>query len=163
MSVPITISGNVTSDPELKFTASSVALVNFSVAVNDRIFDKNTNEWKDGETSFYRCTAFRQLAEHISETVTKGMRVIVQGKIEQKFYETQAGEKKSDFQILADDVGPSLKNATAQVSRVQRSDAGAVASQRNDDPWTSSAKAGQANNDPWAAASTTRGADSPPF
>jgi len=124
----VTLVGNLTEDPELRYTAQGAAVANFRVAVSKRIRDPQTNEWKDGDTSFFRVNVWRQLAENVAESLTKGTRVVVTGTVRQRSYETQEGEKRSVFEIEATDVGPSLKFATAKVERVSRSGAAAGAS-----------------------------------
>ena len=120
----ITIVGNLVDDPELRFTASGVAVANFRVASTPRAFDKQTNEWKDGESLFLSCSVWRQYAENVAESLTKGTRVIVSGRLKQRSYETNNGEKRTVFEIDVEDVGPALRNATAKVSKVNRSGGG---------------------------------------
>ena len=159
MSTYLTIVGNLTNDIELKFSASGVAVANFSVAVGDRILNKETKEWENGPTSFYRCTAFKQLAENIAETLERGMRVVAYGKWEDRPYTTKEGEKKSSWQLTVDDVGPSLRNATAKMTKLAPSQRQAnVSNSRNDDPWAAGAKT--LGDDPWAAPVQD---DIPPF
>jgi single-strand DNA-binding protein len=110
----ITIIGNAVDDPELRFTPSGVAVAKFRVASTPRTFDRQTNEWKDGESLFLTVNVWRQPAEHVAETITRGMRVIVQGRLNQRSYETKEGEKRTVFEIEANEVGPSLRNATAR-------------------------------------------------
>jgi single-strand DNA-binding protein len=147
MTTYLTIIGNLTGDPELKFSQNGVAVANFSVAVGDRILNKETNEWSDGPTSFYRCTAFKQLAEHIAESLERGMRVVVYGKWEDRPYTNQQGEKKSAWQLTVDEIGPSLRSATAKVTKLSRE--ASAANVRN-----------STQEDPWAA---SIGGDTPPF
>lgn len=120
----ITVVGNLVADPELRFTPSGAAVANFRVASTPRFFDKNSNEWKDGESLFLTCNVWRQYAENVSESLSKGMRVIVTGRLKQRSWETREGEKRTVMEIDVDDVGPALKSATAKVSRVDRAGGG---------------------------------------
>lgn len=142
----ITVVGNLTDDPELRFTASGAAVANFTVASTPRFFDKNTNDWKDGDALFLRCSIWRQAAENVAETLTKGARVIVQGRLKQRSYETREGEKRTVYELDVDEVGPSLKYATAKVAKVSRGGGGgfgggAPSSAPADDPWASASPA----------------------
>jgi single-strand DNA-binding protein len=150
----ITVVGNLTGDPELRFTPSGAAVANFTVASTPRTFDKNTSEWKDGDALFLRCSIWRQAAENVAESLQKGMAVIVQGRLKQRSYDTKEGEKRTVYELDVDEVGPSLKWATAKVNRTQRSGGGNGAgysggsapsgggsSAPADDPWASSAPA----------------------
>jgi len=116
--------GNLTGDPELRFTPSGAAVANFTVASTPRTFDRQSNEWKDGETLFLRCSIWREAAESVAESLTKGTRVIVQGRLSQRSYETREGEKRTVYELQVDEVGPSLRYATAKVTRTQRSGGG---------------------------------------
>lgn len=118
---PITIIGNLTADPELRFTPSGAAVANFTVASTPRTFDRQSNEWKDGDTLFMRCSIWREAAENVSESLTKGARVIVTGRLVSRSWETPEGEKRTVMEMQADEVGPSLRWANAQVSRAERS------------------------------------------
>ncbi len=121
----LTVIGNLTADPELRFTASGAAVANFTVASTPRIFDRAANDWKDGEALFLRCSIWRQAAENVAESLSKGARVIVSGRLKQRSYETKEGEKRTVVELEVDEVGPSLRNATAKVNRVSRgSDSG---------------------------------------
>jgi single-strand DNA-binding protein len=120
----ITVIGNLTADPELRFTSSGVAVANFTVASTPRTFDKNANEWKDGEALFLRCSIWRQAAENVAESLTRGTRVIVSGRLKQRSFETREGEKRTVVELEVDEIGPSLKYATAKVNRVSRGDGG---------------------------------------
>lgn len=142
----ITVVGNLTDDPELRFTSSGAAVANFTVASTPRFFDKNTNDWKDGDALFLRCSIWRQAAENVAETLTKGARVIVQGRLKQRSYETRDGEKRTVYELDVDEVGPSLKYATAKVVKVSRGSGGgggfgggapAAAAAPAEDPWAS--------------------------
>ncbi|WP_435770639.1 single-stranded DNA-binding protein [Nocardioides sp. SYSU DS0651] len=120
----ITVIGNLTDDPELRFTPSGAAVANFTVASTPRTFDRQTSEWKDGETLFLRCSVWRQAAENVAESLQKGMRVIVQGRLVSRSYETREGEKRTVNELQVDEVGPSLTWATAKVTRASRSGGG---------------------------------------
>ncbi len=154
----ITVVGNLTDDPELKFTSSGVAVAKFRVASTPRHLDKQSGEWKDGDALFLRCTVWRQAAEHVAESLQRGARVVVVGRLRQNNYETPQGEKRSSIELEVDEVGPSLRYATAKVQKMQRSggnsDGGVRSSTRqsapagNDagfggDPWANSAPAGR--------------------
>jgi single-strand DNA-binding protein len=132
---PITVVGNLTADPELRFTPSGAAVANFTVASTPRTFDRQTNEWKDQETLFLNCSVWRQAAENAAESLTRGMRVIVQGRLKARSYETREGEKRTVFEIDVEEVGPSLKMATAKVQKTSRSGGGQGFG--GDDPWAS--------------------------
>ena len=117
----ITLVGNLVDDPELRFTPSGAAVAKFRIASTPRTFDRQTNEWKDGESLFLTCNVWRQPAENCAETLQRGMRVIVQGRLRQRTYETKEGEKRTVFEVEVDEVGPSLRSATAKVTKAQRS------------------------------------------
>jgi single-strand DNA-binding protein len=183
----ITVVGNLTDDPELRFTPSGAAVANFTVASTPRNFDKNTNEWVDGEAMFLRCSIWRQAAENVAESLQRGMRVVVQGRLKSRTYETREGEKRTVFEIEVDEIGPSLKFATAKVNRTSRQgggsgysggggqgggQAGGQSTPAAADPWATPAPAdgaaaaggaggGAAANDPWGAPGVP--ADEPPF
>ncbi|GAB4086869.1 single-stranded DNA-binding protein [Myceligenerans cantabricum] len=120
----ITVVGNLTGDPELRFTPSGAAVANFTIASTPRIFDRQNNEWKDGETLFMRCSLWREAAENVAESLTKGMRVLAQGRLVQRSYETREGEKRTVVELQVDEIGPSLRRATAKVTKAQRSGGG---------------------------------------
>ncbi len=149
----ITLVGNLVDDPELRFTPSGVAVARFRVASTPRTFDRQANEWKDGESVFLTCQAWRQYAENVAESLSKGTRVIVVGRLRQRSYETNAGERRTVYDVEVDDVGPALRNATASVSRVNRS-GGAPSSGGGSAP---------AASDPWSTPAASAGADEPPF
>ena len=113
---PITIVGNLVADPELRFTPSGAAVANFRVATTPRVYNRDTNQWEDGDAVFLTCNAWRQMAENIAETLTKGMRVIVAGKLRQRSYQTKDGENRTVYEIEVDEVGPSLRYANASVT-----------------------------------------------
>ena len=117
----ITVVGNLTNDPELRFTPSGSAVANFTIASTPRTFDRQSNEWKDGETLFLRASVWREAAENVAESLTKGMRVIVSGRLKSRSYETKEGEKRTVIELEVDEIGPSLRYANAKVNRTQRS------------------------------------------
>jgi len=140
--VQVTIVGNVTGDPELRFTPSGAAVASFTVASTPRVMDKTTNEWRDGDSLFMRCNIWRQAAENVGESLTRGARVIVTGRLRQRSYDTKEGEKRTVVELEVDEVGPSLRYATAKVSKVERSGAGFGGGSSSvggkppaDDPW----------------------------
>jgi single-strand DNA-binding protein len=140
---PITVVGNLTADPELRFTPSGAAVANFTVASTPRSFDRQTNDWKDQETLFLNCSVWRQAAENAAESLQRGMRVIVQGRLKARSYETREGEKRTVFEIEVEEVGPSLKMATAKVTKTSRSGGGqGFASGGGEDPWASNQSGG---------------------
>ncbi len=120
----ITVIGNLTADPELRFTPAGAAVANFTVASTPRVFDRNTNEWKDGESLFLRCNIWREAAENVAESLTRGSRVIVSGRLKQRSFETREGEKRTVVELEVDEVGPSLKYATAKVNKTTRGGGG---------------------------------------
>ncbi|TCK00691.1 single-stranded DNA-binding protein [Nocardia alba] len=120
----ITVIGNLTADPELRFTPAGAAVANFTVASTPRVFDRNSNEWKDGEALFLRCNIWREAAENVAESLTRGARVIVSGRLKQRSYETREGEKRTVVELEVDEVGPSLRYATAKVSKAGRGGGG---------------------------------------
>ena len=157
----ITVVGNLTADPELRFTPSGAAVANFTVASTPRIFDRQSNEWKDGDALFMRCSIWREAAENVAESLTRGSRVIVQGRLKQRSYETREGEKRTVVELEVDEIGPSLRYATAKVNKASRSGGGgggfgsgsggggggggaaaAAPQQPKDDPWGSAPASG---------------------
>ncbi len=155
----ITVVGNLTADPELKFTPSGAAVVNFTVASTPRTFDRQSGEWKDGEALFLRCAQWRGPAENVAESLTRGMRVIVSGRLTQRSYETREGEKRTVMELQVDEVGPSLRYATAKVNKVSRGGGGGGG---YGGPSYSGDAAG--TDDPWGSAPTGPAAgDEPPF
>ena len=135
----ITITGNLTADPELRFTPSGAPVANFTVAHTPRTFDKNRNEWQDGEPMFLNCSVWRDAAEHVAESLQKGMRVIVCGKLKSRSYEAKDGSRRTVFEIEVEEVGPSLRFATARVERAQRGQQASfqqpAQQTRQADPW----------------------------
>ena len=117
---PITVVGNLVADPELRFTASGQPVATFRVASTPRVMDRTTNEWKDGDSLFLTCNVWRQAAENVAESLQRGMRVIVTGRLKQRSYETKEGEKRTVYEVEVDDVGPSLRNASAKVAKANR-------------------------------------------
>jgi len=182
---PITLVGNLTADPELRFTPSGAAVANFTVASTPRTFDRQSNEWRDGDAMFLNCAVWRQAAENVAESLQKGMRVIVQGRLKSRSYETREGEKRTVFEVDVDEVGPALRYATAKVARTSSggggggggrssgggggggyggsSGGGASGGGGGDDPWATGASSGGSSrsqgSDPWA----TPQSDEPPF
>jgi len=144
----ITVVGNLTADPELRFTPSGAAVANFTVAATPRTFDRQSGEWKDGDALFMRCNVWRQAAENVAETLTRGMRVMVQGRLRQRSFETREGEKRTVVELEVDEVGPSLRYATAKVNKVSRGSGGgggfggSGSGAPADDPWGSAPPAG---------------------
>ncbi|MCW2881836.1 MAG: single-stranded DNA-binding protein [Sphaerisporangium sp.] len=139
----ITIVGNLVDDPELRFTPSGQAVARFRIASTPRFMDKQTNEWKDGEALFLTCNVWRQAAENVAESLQRGMRVIVQGRLRQRSYETKEGEKRTVYEVEADEVGPSLRNATCKVNKTARQGGGGGGGFGGgaDDPWASATPA----------------------
>src|SRR5690625_3157482 len=146
----ITVVGNLTGDPELRFTPSGAAVANFTIASTPRIFDRQANEFRDGETLFMRCSIWRDAAENVAESLTKGTRVIAQGRLVQRSFETREGEKRTVVELQVDEIGPSLRYASASVTRTQRGGGGFPGGgggggfggggsrpAANDDPWAS--------------------------
>ncbi len=131
----ITLAGNLTGDPDLRYTPAGVAVAAFTVAASRRVYDPDAGQWKDGDTLFLRCSVWRQLAEHTAESLQKGMRVVVTGRLRQRDYETTEGDKRTVYEVDADDVGPSLRWATAKVTKTTRERVPHPADQ--DDPWAS--------------------------
>jgi single-strand DNA-binding protein len=166
----ITVIGNLTGDPELRFTPSGAAVANFTVASTPRTFDRQSNEWKDGETLFLRCSIWREAAESVAESLTKGTRVIVTGRLVQRSYDTREGEKRTVVELQVDEVGPSLRYATAKVTRTQRSGGGGFGGGGGGGfgggGGGSYGGGGQQQDDPWATPAGGSGggySDEPPF
>lgn len=189
----ITLVGNLVDDPELRFTPSGAAVAKFRIASTPRTFDRQTNEWKDGESLFLTCNVWRQPAENVAESLQRGMRVIVQGRLRQRSYETKEGEKRTVFEVEVDEVGPSLRSATAKVTRANRSggpgggggfggqqggggygggqqgggnwggNSGGGQSGPADDPWASSAPSGGNQGGGWGSSSGGGYSEEPPF
>ena len=154
--INVTVVGNLTADPELRFTPSGAAVASFTVAASSRYLDRQTNEWKDTEPVFMRCSVWRQYAENVAESLTKGTRVIVQGRLKQRSYETREGEKRTVVEMEVDDVGPALRYATAKITRTARGDGGGGGG------GGFGGGGGAPVDDPWASAGPA-GGDEPPF
>ncbi len=165
----LTVVGNLTADPELRFTPSGAAVANFTVASTPRIYDRQSGEWKDGDALFLRCSIWREAAENVAESLTRGARVIVTGRLKQRSFETREGEKRTVFEVEADEIGPSLRYATAKVNKISRGGGGggfgATAPAAPAAPAT--ATAGATTEDPWGSAPASGsfggGDDEPPF
>ncbi|HTM84753.1 MAG TPA: single-stranded DNA-binding protein [Mycobacterium sp.] len=155
----LTIVGNLTADPDLRFTPSGAAVANFTVASTPRIYDKQSGEWKDGEALFLRCSIWREAAENVAESLTRGSRVIVTGRLKQRSFETREGEKRTVYEVEVDEIGPSLRYATAKVNKTSRGGgpraaaAPAAAAPTGEDPWGSAPASGSFGG----------GDDEPPF
>jgi single-strand DNA-binding protein len=161
--VTVTVVGNLTNDPELRFTPSGAAVASFTVASTPRYLDKNTNEWKDGDALFLRCSVWRQAAENIAESLTRGARVIVTGRLRQRSYETKEGEKRTVVELEVDEVGPSLRYATAKVTKASRGGGGGGGFSGGGGGGFGGAPA---DDDPWATPAPGGGggmSDEPPF
>lgn len=133
----ITVVGNLTADPEVRFTQGGAAVCGFTVASTPRTYNKNTSEWEDGQALFMRCTVWRQVAENVGESLTRGMRVIVQGRLTQRSYDTKEGEKRTVVEMQVDEVGPSLRYVSATVNKVAREKGNYQPATVADDPWGS--------------------------
>jgi single-strand DNA-binding protein len=165
----ITVVGNLTADPELRFTPSGAAVANFTVASTPRIYDRQSGEWKDGEALFLRCNIWREAAENVAESLTRGARVIVTGRLKQRSFETREGEKRTVVEVEVDEIGPSLKYATAKVNKASRggSGGGGFGGGGGAPAGGASRGGGESQDDPWgsAPASGSFGGsdDEPPF
>jgi single-strand DNA-binding protein len=164
--VTITVIGNLTDDPELRFTPSGAAVAKFRIASTPRVLDRQTNEWKDGEPLFLTCNIWRQAAENVAESLQRGTRVIVSGRLRQRSYETREGEKRTVMELEVDEIGPSLKYATAKVQKMQRSSGGGGFGSGGGGGNASGGGGGF--DDPWASAAPTGGGsggydEEPPF
>ncbi len=165
----ITVVGNLVDDPELRFTPSGAAVANFRIASTPRTFDRQSNDWKDGEALFLSCAVWRQAAENVAESLQKGMRVVVQGRLKQRSYETREGEKRTVFELEVDEVAPSLKYATAKVTRASRSGGGGGYGGGQDGGNQGSNQGGGGGggsyggggNDPWATPAPSQGGGGP--
>jgi single-strand DNA-binding protein len=165
----ITVVGNLTADPDLRFTPSGAAVANFTVASTPRVFDRQSNEWKDGDALFLRCNIWREAAENVAESLTRGSRVIVTGRLRQRSFETREGEKRTVYEVEVDEVGPSLRYATAKINKVSRGGGGGGFGGGGgmSAPSGPSGASGPAAEDPWGSAPASGsfgGADDePPF
>ena len=154
----ITVIGNCVGDPELRFTPSGAAVANWTIASTPRTFDKQSNEWKDGETLFLRCSGWRDMAENIAETLQRGTRVIVVGRLRSRSYETKEGEKRTSMELEVDEVGPSLRYASAKVTKSSRQGGGGFGGQSSGGGF-----GGQAADDPWSTPGKSVRDEEPPF
>ncbi|QYH34894.1 single-stranded DNA-binding protein [Salinibacterium sp. M195] len=152
----ITVVGNLTADPELRYTQGGLAVANFTIASTPRTFDRASNEWKDGEALFLRASCWREFAEHVAGTLTKGSRVIAQGRLRQRSYETKEGEKRTSMELEVDEVGPSLRYATAQITRAPRDSSAPRAAQQSGGAQQGG---GQSKDEPWAASAPAASGD----
>src|SRR6266478_6728628 len=167
----ITIIGNLVDDPQLRYTPTGQAVANFRVASTPRFMDRQTNEWKDGDSLFLSCNVWRQAAENVAESLQRGMRVIVSGRLRQRSYETKEGEKRTVYEVEVDDVGPSLRNASAKVNKVARNGSGNGPGGPGGRASAGGASAGGAPSggqgggdaDPWASGGPGSYSDEPPF
>lgn len=155
MTAPVTIVGNTTSDIELRYTQAGLAVANFTIASTDKVFDRAANEWKDGKKLFLRCSVWREFAEHVAGSIPKGTRVIATGKLSQREYETKEGEKRTSYELDVDEIGPSLRYATASVTRAQSAGGARVGAPAStfggatEEPWAPSATAASGGDDVW--------------
>ena len=161
----ITMAGNLVDDPELRFTPAGQPVARFRVASTPRYLDKNTNEWKDGDSLFLTCNVWRQAAENVAESLTRGTRVIVSGRLRQRSYETKEGEKRTVYEVEVDDVGPSLRNASAKVNKVARNGSGGSVGPGGSGGRSAGGQgsAGGADADPWSSDGPGGYSDEPPF
>jgi single-strand DNA-binding protein len=163
----ITVVGNLTADPELRFTPSGAAVANFTVASTPRIYDRQSGEWRDGEALFLRCNIWREAAENVAESLTRGARVIVTGRLKQRSFETREGEKRTVMEVEVDEIGPSLRYATAKVNKASRSGGGGFSGGGSRQAPAQAQAGGGAGDDPWGSAPASGsfggGDDEPPF
>jgi single-strand DNA-binding protein len=156
----ITVVGNLTSDPELRYTQNGLAVANFTIASTPRTFDRASNDWKDGDALFLRASVWREFAEHVASSLSKGSRVVATGRLKQRSYETKEGEKRTSMELEVDEIGPSLRYATAQVTRASGGGAGGgsvgggnrggSAAQPADEPWGGPAQSASSSGDGWS-------------
>ncbi|QOH59823.1 single-stranded DNA-binding protein [Rhodococcus rhodochrous] len=166
----ITVIGNLTADPELRFTPAGAAVANFTVASTPRVFDRQSNEWKDGDALFLRCNIWREAAEHVAESLHRGDRVIVQGRLKQRSYETREGEKRTVIELEVEEIGPSLRYATAKVTKSNGGGSGATGFGGGGRSSGRSGGGAGATDDPWGDNTPGHGGggggfgdDEPPF
>ncbi len=170
----ITLVGNLVDDPQLRYTSTGQAVASFRMASTPRFLDKNTNEWKDGDALFMSCSVWRQAAENVAESLQRGMRVIVSGRLRQRSYETKEGEKRTVYEVEVDEVGPSLRNASAKVVRSSRATGGQGggggqggygSSGSSGGSGGSGSSGGRGNDDPWSSDGPDNSgfSDEPPF
>lgn len=167
----ITVVGNLTADPELRYTQNGLAVANFTIASTPRTFDRQANEWKDGEALFLRASVWREFAEHVAGSLTKGSRVIATGRLKQRSYQDREGNNRTSIELEVDEIGPSLRYATAQVTRAAGGGNGGGGGQRaqvqqsNDEPWSTPGSNNGGGNNSGADAWSTPGSygDDTPF
>ena len=152
----ITVVGNLTADPELRYTQNGLPVANFTIASTPRTFDRQANEWKDGEALFLRASVWREFAEHVAGSLTKGMRVIAQGRLRQRSYQDREGNNRTAIELEVDEIGPSLRYATAQVTRAASNGGGGGGGQSrpqqqvSDEPWSTPGSSGSSSSDAWS-------------
>lgn len=148
----ITVVGNLTADPELRYTQNGLPVANFTIASTPRTFDRQANEWKDGEALFLRASVWREFAEHVAGSLTKGMRVIAQGRLRQRSYQDREGNNRTAIELEVDEIGPSLRYATAQVTRAASNGGGQSRPQQqvSDEPWSTPGSSGSSSADAWS-------------
>jgi single-strand DNA-binding protein len=161
----ITVVGNLTADPELRYTQAGLPVANFTIASTPRNFDRQANEWKDGEALFLRASVWREFAEHVAGSLTKGSRVIATGRLKQRSYETREGEKRTAIELEVDEIGPSLRYATAQVTRAAGGSSSGGGQSRPqqvaDEPWSTPGSSTGGGADAWSTPGTSYGDDTP--
>lgn len=158
----ITVVGNLTADPELRYTQNGLPVANFTIASTPRTFDRQANEWKDGEALFLRASVWRDFAEHVAGSLTKGMRVVATGRLRQRSYQDREGQNRVSIELEIDEIGPSLRYATAQVTRVAGGGGQARQQQVADEPWSTPGSTG-GGNDGWATPGSAAYGDDTPF
>jgi len=159
----VTVVGNLTADPELRFTPSGAAVASFTIASTPRTFDRTSNEWKDGDALFMRCSIWRQAAENVAESLQRGMRVVASGRLKQRSFETREGEKRTVVEMDVDEVGPSLRYATAKVNRTQRGSTTGGGFGASGSGSGNGGSGGAPADDPWGSAPPAGSTDEPPF
>ena len=166
----ITVVGNLTADPELRYTQAGLPVANFTIASTPRNFDRQANEWKDGEALFLRASVWREFAEHVAGSLTKGMRVIAQGRLRQRSYQDREGNQRTAIELEVDEIGPSLRYATAQVTRAASTGGGgggggqsrpAQQQQVSEEPWSTPGSSTGGGADAWSTPGTAYGDDTP--
>lgn len=165
----ITVVGNLTADPEMRYTQNGVAVANFTIASTPRTFDRASNEWKDGEALFLRASVWREFAEHVASSLTKGSRVVATGRLRQRSFETKEGEKRTSIELEVDEIGPSLRYATAAVTRAPSSAPGGAGGNGEwsapvgGNDWNAPSTPPVAGGDAWGAAPSEPSSDDAPF
>jgi single-strand DNA-binding protein len=160
----ITVVGNLTADPELRYTQNGLPVANFTIASTPRTFDRQANEWKDGEALFLRASVWREFAEHVAGSLTKGARVIATGRLKQRSYQDREGNNRTAIELEVDEIGPSLRYATAQVTRAASGGGGQRQQVQADEPWSTPGSSSGGGNDAWAtpgSSSSSYGDDTP--